>query len=439
MKNIIICTSGVCIGGMEVLFANYAKFLVDNNYNVIFLTKKTEDNIFNILLKDIEDKIHFVWLKIRDSLYESERSLNYNRNYVLKQIGDIDYNDTYGVCGFFMDIELMISIFRNTPVKISYIWPHPLDWLAYLFPNQRTYNFKKQINNPLYLYQKELITKMHNKNASYYTSYAIFNFNKWYYEEPLSDRKIEGLPVQKNVKDIGYKITDNHRKWNILWVGRFDFYKNDAIFRIYKTLVSIAQTKRIDIEFNIVGDGLPKFREELKSRMNNSIIKVNFLGIVHPDDLASIFSKNDIGIAMGVTVKQMGYAGLPAILIDSLSNEYSSPMCCNWVCDIETGDDGDGMYYSLIGKPLEYRQDLRALLNEVFDNPCKLNEYSQKCKDAIAKQYSYENQYNIITERILNSKFTGDDALIFRFNVIKRVIYKIKVYVYKYVKTLKIR
>lgn len=425
-KNIIICASGAVIGGMEVLFSNYVRYLIDEKFNVFLLTKKTGSNIYYRLLKDINDRFTYIYYDNNDVMYSSLKRQSIIRNSVLEQISSLDFSKTYAVCGYFQDIILMMTIFRKTPVRLSMIWPHPLDWSSFNFLNRRKYNFKKTYSQ-LHLYQRELLILMDKKCANYYTSYSIFNFNNWYFDANLPKRKIQGLPIQNNTgHPFTYHANKEKDTLNILWVGRFDFYKNEAIKKIFRTLERLTKKHDYKFRFNIVGGGLPKFEEDLKKVLKGHSIYVNYLGIVPPDCLNDVFSQNDLGIAMGVTVKQMGGSGLPAILIDSLSSSYNPENCCNWVYEIETGDDGDGLYYHHIGKELPYRRSLYDIIEEIIVNPNLLTEVSKRCKESILENYSYARQYKLMTDRVLSSSFLGEDMPLYRFGFVRRLYHKIR-------------
>mgnify|MGYP002622465983 CR=1 FL=1 len=424
--NILICTYGTGIGGMEVFFANYAKYLISNQYSVYFVTQDSTLNIYDKLLKEEKDRIHFARYAPNNILYMSEKEREQQRKNVLIQLKDINWNHAYAVGGYFSDMMLMMSLFREKKIPLTHIWSHPLGWVGYSFLQKNKYHYKKRKRSSVFYYQKTLLESMDINMSSYYTSYAIFNYNSWYYEVNLRKRTIEGLPIQTNIgAPFNYRYNQNTNELKVLWVGRFDYFKNDAIIYISNTLDRIAKEKKIKISFTVVGKGSPKYESELRNKLKSKHIKIEIQGVIQPEFLNSIFAKMDIGIGMGVTVKQMGFAGLPAILIDSRDRDYKEEKCCNWVFDIETGDDGDGMYYYYIGHPLSYRKSLYNVLLEVVDEPSKLSEFSSKCKSFVSKNYSYDRQYGIITERVVNSTFTGEGFEIYRYGFVRRLLRKI--------------
>ena len=424
-QTIIICAYGISIGGMEVLFANYAKFLVNHKYKVCFITQDTGKSIYEELLKD-EKNIHFIKVDM-DILNMSDLERKKQREYGIRQIGELDWHNTFAVCGYFPHVLLLGNILKGKNIPITHIWAHPLEWVRYSYMNPLKYHYDRRKKTNVYEYQRRLLRDMDSKKGMYYTSYAIFHYNRWYFDLNLKERKIEGLPIQINSgQSFFYNYARNDYYFKILWVGRFDYFKNDAIVYILRTLEKIAEETKVKFSFNVVGKGRPQFEIDIKNRLKSNMVEVNLQGPVAPDHLNDVFAKNDVGIAMGVTVKQMGYAGLPAILIDSMNESYKEDKCCNWVFDIETGDDGDGMYYTTIGQQLKYRESLYNLLYRIVQNPQELNDISLKCKEAVVEHYSYERQYEIITERVLKSEFRSDDFKIYKYNLFRRTLRKIK-------------
>lgn len=423
-KNIILCAYGTGIGGMEVLFSGFVKYLLSHDINVILITIDRKDNIYRKLLKDEWDKIVIVYRNPDNILYMSDSSRNKQRQNIQDQLKEFDLNEAYAICGFYIDLLILIDLLKEYNTKITLIWPHPLDWINYLPLRNNQYYFKKHRKSRHFLFQKQLFSDLEKNNASYYTSYSIYDFNCWYYELPHKQKVIEGLPVQNNAgESFIYKPIENSNRLNILWVGRFDYYKNDAILYIYKCLEDIKKTNpSLNITFNIAGHGRKKFEKQLKESIHSEFITVKFLGTIKPSELNAVFSQNDIGIAMGVTVKQMGMAGLPAILIDSMSKDYKGGNCCNWLYDIFTGDDGDGMYYKMMNAPLNYRKNLKDLIEEIIQTPASLKNISDKCKEYVVDHYSYERQYGIMLDRVISSTFEPKGHYSYRYGFLRRIV-----------------
>ena len=429
--NIIIETTGFNIGGMEVFFAGHVNYLLSHGHNVYFITKNISNDIYHTLIDFNDSNFHLIYRCSKELIWMDEKEAKRERDRVFSQLKEVDLKDTVAMVGYYIDFEYVLNLFRDNPVRMLMIWPHPLEWSnrLHLFFN-RYHRIPKRLGAQFEV-QKSLLKEMDDADASYYTSYAIKDYNQWYYGLKFKDRSIEGLPIQVDCGEpFKYQDRLSQKEFRVLWVGRFDFFKNDAIYYIYNCLKELSDSNPgIHFYFNIVGKGTEKYEKDIRGRLkdkNTDRLSVQFLGIVQPNQLTSVFSQNDIGIAMGVTVKQMGYTGLPAILIDSMSKNYNGGKCCNWVFDIATGDDGDGMYYQMANSPLEYRKELKELLSEVIKNPALLKEYSDKSVKYVTNHYMYERQNRVILERACASKFTGTNTPRFKHNYVMRQMWKIR-------------
>lgn len=419
--NIIINAFGNGYGGMEVMFAGLAKYAIEKGFYVYFLTLNKKNNIYMKMLGSENDKLHYIFSFDKDILYMTKKDKEKQKEYVNNQLDrfKIDYSQTLILAGYYRDLLTINDIFSNKQnARFLFVWPHPMDWIHYLFPEPvRTYHWEKLKNNDHYQYQKKLLQEVENGNAHYFTSYAIADYNKWYYEVSFKDRKIEGLPIQKSSGIcFNYNYNENVKKLSFVWVGRFDYFKNDAILHTVKVLEQI-KTKypEYEIVFNIYGRGNKNYTKDITENAKSNLIQINIFGTIAPDKLNEVFSQNDIGIGMGVTVKQMGYSGLPAILIDSINDSYRTDKYCNWVSDIATGDDGDGFYYYIAGNQLMYRKSLFELIEDVIQNPSNLNKYSKSCKEYVENNYDCDKQYQCIIDRAINSNYHGTQLFTYSY------------------------
>lgn len=425
--NIVFGDYAKSIGGVEVFIIDMIHFLCKNNHKVFFLTETKSDNVyFNYL--DIETpnlKFLNIRIPVNMGLYSKKQlALDREKIYEIIEICEPIYviSTYFNTFQFFMDIFI-----KHNSSKFLFIWPHPLDWI-WTVPFIPKDNFiTKKIKNRKYFYQRKLFELMSDNCAHYYSCRAVFDFNKWYYDLAVTPPDfIEALPIRADIQKLPqYQEERGNKKIKILWVGRFAFFKNDAIIHIFATLEKLAiQYPQYEIIFNIAGYGPENHTRYIKKNIRPQNITVNYLGGIHPDKLNTFFLQNHIGIAMGLTVKQMAQAGLPAILIDTLQKGYEDKKNCNWIFDTTEGDAGDGNYYDLMGRPLKYREYLEDLLNDVFKNLDKLQIYSIKSKAYVEKYYSFEIQSRNIIKAIENSTFTGRTYHVFRYNFLLRLLYK---------------
>lgn len=428
MMNVIIINTGTNVGGMEVLFSGLMTQIINNNDEIYLITRESDKNIYPSLVDMNNEHMHMVYQNSKDVFWMNKKERLLEKKNLLNQLGDLDFDNSIVLIGHYLDLLYAINLFEDIKIRMLMVWPHPLNFSNRLYLVARGYHFNSKRFGRHYAYQRKLLQQLDDCGASYYTSYAIRDYNQWYYDLKFDKRVIEGLPIQTNCgADYDYPEKHKLEEFKVLWVGRFDYFKNDAIVHINDVLNDLSrQHQDIKFLFNIVGYGMKKYEDDIKDRLSNSSITVNFLGGVSPDNLTSVFSVNDVGIAMGVTVKQMAYTGLPAILIDSLNKKYQGNKRCNWVFDIATGDDGDGFYYQLQGKPLENRKELKSLLLEVIEKPKLLKAYSKKGKEHVICHYMYERQNNMILDRAQKSTFTGYSEGVYSPNFLLRLLWNVK-------------
>lgn len=429
--DVVICVTGFNIGGMEVFFSGFIKYCMSEGHRVFFITKKIDNDIYHKLIDFNDSHFHLVYRSNKDVVWMNDAEAKTERDSVISKLHDLDINNAAVIVGFYTDLLYVMNLFSEKSLRIMMVWPHPLDWTnrLYLYPDRYHYKIRRQGSH--FLFQKKLLKEMDDAGANYFTSYAIRNYNEWYYDVDLNKREIEGLPIQIDCGNpFQYHLNKPMNELKVLWVGRFTYFKNDAIEYIFKTLDELSlKYGGIKFVFNIVGKGDSESEKDIRNRVNSTRserVEINFLGSVQPNNLTSVFSRADIGIAMGVTVKQMAYTGLPAILIDSLSDKYHEEKCCCWVSKIDIGDDGDGMYYKLAGKPLSNRRRLSEILEEVLNSPEILNKMSDECQDYVKRYYMYDRQNKIILDRAFNSEFRNESKMYFRHNAILRILWKIR-------------
>lgn len=430
MKFILI-DPGISIGGIEVLMADFAKYLSDKKIDVIFLVGGQSNSIYYELI-NTGYNIKFCEIEgINNTIYYSKRNNVYNKD--RKKVFElIDKKEQINVVTcFFYTLQYAMNIFENYSeyTRILQIWSHPLEWIHRLVHN-KDYVYKKK-KNSLYYYQRNLLQEITHKNASHFISKSIFDFNNWYYEAELicpEGEKMWCAPVRFNRKiehtEIGNrKITNQLR---ILWIGRLTYFKSDAIIYIFESLEKMSQRyPEINFVFNIIGDGSEKDRQYVKDHITPQNVSVKYWGTVKPNNLYEHFNNNDLGISMGLSVKIMAANGLPAILIDSLDRKYKSEKNCNWIFETDDGDAGDGLYYHIMGCPLDYRMRLVDLLESVLKKAIDLDDYSAKSKEYIENKYSYKKKYDDLYEEAINSEFRPNTCDTFHYNIFVKFAFRI--------------
>lgn len=430
MKFILI-DPGISIGGIEVLMGDFAKYLVRKKVEVLFVISEGSKSIYYELIgTDYNIKFCEV-LGLNNTIFYSKKSKVYNsdRKKIFNYIEDKE--QVYVVTCFFYTLQYAMNIFElySDYTKILQIWSHPLEWVHRLVHNNN-YVYKKR-KNSLYYYQQKLLQEITNTKASHFISKSIFDFNNWYYEANLSQpvgEKMWCAPVRfnqsnKSIKKVKHEIED---KFRVLWIGRLTYFKSDAVIYIFKTLEELSRKhSMIKFIFNVIGDGSKADWEYVNKHIVPEKIEVHYWGTIAPDKLYEYIENNDIGISMGLSVKIMAANGLPSILIDSLDSKYKCEKNCNWIFETDDGDAGDGLYYHIMGYPLEYRMCLFNMLESVLNKTIDLDVYSTKCKEYVENKYSFEKKYNDLYDEAINSQLKPNACKTFHYNIFVRAAFQI--------------
>ena len=417
--NIIIYQYAEGVGGVEVIFAGFAKYCLQRGHKVYFVTRDTGNNVYYNLLKEMRNEIIWVYRKYScDIRFMDDAQRRRERESILRDLNLDKDVETLAIVFYYNEFLAIKNLFDECDfVKLYYLWSHPLNFIRSLKFMTTGYDFVKHSNYRQFSYQKTLLQEMVDKGACSPHPLMIDLYNR-YYDLNLSKQEYFALPVQFDAgADFKYHYDVNSRTLRVLWVGRFAYFKNDAIEYIAKSLELVNHSNpEYSFFYDIVGYGAAKYDTDIRNRLSKyRKVKINFLGGVHPSKLNELFSHYDLGVAMGTTTKQMGYSGLPTVVIDSLDEEYNDGSICNWVFDSFLGDSGDGMYYHKIGKPLPCRVTLQSILEEIVANPGILNINSKKCKEYVAENYDYEKQNAKILEAARKSRYYASKTPVFMY------------------------
>lgn len=425
MRSFILVDSNTTIGGVEVLFIEMALKLAEKN-NVYFLVKNN-NSIYQTKLKEKKNVFFIESLQSIPVEYLSNIQLFKEKKHVLKQL---DINVNYLVIApYFKSFQYCMHIFGDNPnFKLVHLWAHHQNWInsKRVLTKNKIVKKKPVFKTDMYYYQKKLWNEMYKRNAHYYGGRIVVDMNNWYYSTNISVNEIPVLPIDiHQYREPDKMNLENKKSYKILWVGRFTFFKNKSIITISKTLETLSKKyEDVNFVFDIVGYGNKKDTKFVKNMVKSNQVAVNFLGTIDFSELSNLFSGYDIGIGMGLTVKKMAEAYLPAILIDSVDKTDIDKKMANWLIDTVEGDAGDGYYFSITNKKISYRKSLFTLLEEVIINPENLSVIAKKGREYVEEHYSLNNNIMNIIDIFEKSSFNGISYPIYRRNIFVRGFYK---------------
>lgn len=426
MNFIFIDSSNTC-GGIENLLIEMSNYLVKSDNKVFFVTYYS-DTIYHKFLSNIAN-IEIININYeKDIQYSTPKEVKIVKRICLSKLMYFDNNSDkyYVIAPFFKNFQFAMSILGdNNKFKLMYLWGQPENWKNTLKVYGNGGITQKIIINSKYYYQQKLLKLLYEKNANFYAGRVVPVFNSWYYGLKLDPENIYTLPIQSIDKAlVNYRISMPKKEFNIVWCGRFDYWKNEAIIHISKVLEKLSEVYTdFKINYDLIGFGDDSNTSYVKNSIITNNVHVRYLGMVKPNEISKTLSKYDIGIGMGLSVKKMGQVGVPAIVIDSVDKEHLDWLKADWLFNTKEGDAGDGYYFHLAGKEIEGRKDLYDLLNEVFSKPLLLIDYSKKCINYVNENYSEEKQIQQIINCAMSSEFCGINYPIYRRNIFLRIIY----------------
>ncbi|MCA1010722.1 glycosyltransferase [Halobacillus halophilus] len=419
--DIIFNDSNNNIGGIEIMFIEMAKAL-SVEHNVYFVVN--ENSIYEKELSKF-DNIKFVKKRIQRNIeFISSNLIKKERESVLSQLNLS--KQYYVISPYYNKLQYSLAIFNKNNFKHINLWAHPENWARQSKLKSKKKFVKKISHGKKFYYQQKLLVLFEEKNAHFFGARAVPVFNSWYYSVPLNPNKINTLPIQPVQTSPKRLINENVKEIKVVWCGRFDYFKNEAIIEISRVLSSLSNSfPEYDVKYGIIGFGSDYDKQYISENIEKNGIRVEFIGKVSPEKLPVMFKEYDVGIGMGLTVKKMAQVGLPSIVIDSFTNDSNHKKNSNWIFDTKEGDAGDGYYYKIAGSELIQRKELYSVLGEVFNRPEILQDYSVKSLNFVNKHYSFEDQMNIFLKKLEESSFNGGDFPFFRRNIFYRLIYKI--------------
>jgi hypothetical protein len=435
--NFIFNDSNTSIGGIEVLFIEMSKYLIEQNHKVFFLINNN-NNVYQKRLSDYKD-IYFIKKKINKPIEFCDNiEITNEKEYIINQLKKFECQDFYVISPYFHSLQYAIAVFGNQKKFIlTHLWSHPESW-SNRVGIKKHYGFvKKKKKNKKYYYQKRLLKTLEKNNADIYTGEVVPIFNNWFYDLNLKKDNVICLPIKNcDIKPKEFKNSlEAKQKFKIIWCGRFTYFKNSAIIHIFETLEKLKiKYPNISFEYDIIGFGSKENVQYINDKINPENIKVRFLGKVDPNELQKKFKEYDIGIGMGLTIKKMAQVGLPSIIIDSFDKIKYHKKNANWLFNGLKGDAGDGYYCKIANNELDNRNELFNVLEKVIENPNLLQMYSKKCLLYVQNNYSIDVQVSKIIKLIKLSSFKGKNYPIYQENWLIRRMY----YLYKKAKkTLK--
>ena len=250
----------------------------------------------------------------------------------------------------------------------------------------RNKGIKQKEKGSLWRYQRKLLQDLDNKNGSWFMSESVKAYHEFYYEVDLPNSQVIPLPFDVSSHISNWQGNWEDKKFRVIWLGRFEYFKNPSIKKVFCALQNLAKKYGdVEFEFSLIGYGDKYHEQDIRSVVQPSSIKVNYLGKVSVSDIDEILIKHDLGVAMGTSALHMGVLGLPTINIEGGDQYNQDRICGTWLFDQPIGL-ASGVYLELAGLDYPKRMTISSLLEEAFEKRHLGQLYGEKCR-----KYVFEN------------------------------------------------
>ncbi|ATL98052.1 TPA: glycosyltransferase [Aeromonas bestiarum] len=417
--NIIVFDFSQGLGGAETFNTRLVSYLVDIGDNVAVVGRKGSF-IFELLdRKGVEIKKYII--PEMDDFFVSLREQSYLAAVGQQIIDDFFGEEIYVLASYFDVLHKAMHIFNGDKrVHILTGILHPEAWSLWEpdvgFNAARS--FKSKRIDRLWHYKRDLLSKLDGAKAIWYPNDIFRKYNEHYFSLCLHHRALATVPVEPVVHNINYQITAPENVLRVLWLGRFDFFKNESIFKFIEGLNELLEiNKNITIYFDLIGYGVEPYENEVKSYCEQvrDRLRIRFIGKMNEVEIYSRVNseKYHFAVAMGSSAYHLAMMGLPVLAIDSSVKGLRRLVKGVWLDEAtDEFDEGSSLYLMMIGEEPLQRRDIIDILMESFDDGF-LQKKSVSCSEYVKRYHSIDVLLPKIRNFILQSEFT--DKITYRF------------------------
>ncbi|WP_162182402.1 hypothetical protein, partial [Aeromonas finlandensis] len=337
-------------------------------------------------------------------------------------IDDFSGQEIYVLASYIDVLHRAMHVF-NGDVRVRLLTGilHPEAWSIWEpgigFNSARAFKPKKI--NRLWHYQRQLLLRLDRNNAIWYLNDTHRKYNEYYFETELTFNGSVAIPVEPSSCAANISYSTPTSEIRVLWLGRFDFFKNPCILRFIDELESLLiERADLEITFDLIGYGVGCYEREIKSYagIKKERLKINFLGKKKVSDICKVVESGGyhFGLAMGTSTYHLAMMGLPVVVIEACANDYQKFMRGMWLDDAsEEYDDGSALYLALAGKHVTKRRIIKDLLSDIFIDGFLQNK-SKHCRDYVEKYHSVDILMPKIRNLLLSSTYC--EKFVYTFN-----------------------
>lgn len=391
MVNYIIVDTSIDVGGAETFNALFVRFLVgQESTKVIVLT--VANGIIRKALSDLSDRV--AYYDVPDATEYNVDVLHRTELETLgKQVLNTYCGDFFVLCSYLINLQLANYIFNSSNrVHILSGVLHPEAWSTWHpdtgYDGNRA--FKPRVIDDYWYFQRDLLRVLDTQNSLWYPNDIFRRYNEYYFDIELQCKFLATVPVNLPHDVVPYRCNAESNCLKLLWMGRYDFFKNESIKKIVESL-NILSAHKVIVEFHLIGYGDFSYSTEINVLQEIASFKMIQYGKKSEQEILQLISDNgfDAFIAMGSSAYFFAALGLPVIAIDSAVKGYGRLVKCCWLADAaDEFDEGSSLYLDLIGQKTAFRSDLLDMFRQIMLDKTQLELHAKRCLDYVRKFHS---------------------------------------------------
>jgi hypothetical protein len=428
--NIVVFDFSNSLGGAETFNTRFIRYLVDNGDDVAVVGSE-KSIIFELLDNKCVEIKKYICPRVSDFFVSPEEELTL-AGLGNKILDDYNGQELYVLASYFDVLHKAMHIFNgNRKVYIMSGILHPEAWS--IWEPETGFNavraFKPKKIDRLWHYKRELLSRLDSSKAIWYPNDIFRKYNENYFSVRLHHRVLATVPVEPVAHEINYQLTTPASLLKVLWLGRFDFFKNESILKFIEDLNRLLEiNKNMTICFDLIGYGDDIYENELKLYVEqvNDRLKIRFLGKMSEVEIYDVIDneKYHFAVAMGSSAYHLAMIGLPVLAIDSSVKGLRRLVKGVWLDEAtDEFDEGSSLYLMMIGEEPLQRRDIIELLSEVFSDGF-LKKKSVSCSEYVKRYHSIDVLLPKIRSHMLQSEFSEKITYEFERNLPDEFYYR---------------
>lgn len=409
MNNFVIMDSSLSLGGAETFNARFVKYLCRDPSNRIVLLTVPGGTVESLLrVNDIEVDVFYIpdaWTfnvspRSRDALCELGRGVRRILN-----------GKVFVLCCYIENLHKAMYMFDGlSDVYLLSGVLHPEAWSLWHpdsgFDANRSFGPRKV--DELWHYKRHLLKELDNHRALWYPNDIYRRYNEHYFDIKLNHRASATVPVELPNAEFKYQPELGSNVLKIVWLGRFDFFKNASIRAFIVGLSEVVDDSVTSVLIDLIGYGETKYEHELRELSGFRGIKINFVGKKSEADIQALLCQNQyhVGFGMGSSAYHLAAYGLPVLAIDSAVKGYENWVKACWLCDAnDEFDEGSSLYLDLIGEYSGSRQELVEILRKIISDRDSLHDVGERCRNYVRSHHDVDVIMKRISGFMIGSTF----------------------------------